>query len=163
MATRYYNVSIFFKEKGGFTEGKVIGDERTQQSFIVSFNDGLDAGQEYEYSNQFIEKIWRWINEKFNIFKNTELLNRTTLHVSEIRTDRSDIQFKIEESKSGDYDVEFSIENIDPDTNISTYRKETFYQVLPVDEMLAQFGKYYQQNGDRIVGILQRPTIVINI
>ena len=112
---------------------------------------------------QFIEKIWNWINKKFDIFKNTELLNRTTLHVSEIRTDRSDIQFKIEESKSGEYDVEFSIENIDPETNISTYRKETFYQVLPVDEMLAQFGKYYQQNGDRIVGILQRPTIVINI
>jgi hypothetical protein len=163
MATRYYNVNISFKEKGGFTEGKVIGDERYHQNFIVSFNDGLDIGQEYEYSNQFIEKIWGWINKRFDLFKNTELLNRTTLFISEIRTDRSDIQFKIEESKSGEYDVEFSIENIDPETNISTYRKETFYQVLPVDEMLAQFGKYYQQNGDRIVGILQRPTIVINI
>lgn len=163
MATRYYNVSINFKEKGDFIEGKIIGDERSQQSFIVSFNDGLDEGQGYEYPNQFIEKIWVWINTKFDIFKNPELLNRVTLYVSEIRTDKSDIQFKIEETKPGDYDVEFSIENTNPDTNVITYRKETFYQVLPVDEMLAQFGKYYQQNGDRITGILQRPTMVIRI
>ena len=163
MATRYYNVSINFREKGNFIEGKIIGDERSQQSFIVSFNDELDEGQEYEYSNQFIEKIWSWINKKFDLFKNTELLNRATLYVSEIRTDKSDIQFKIEETKSGEYDVEFSIENTNSDTNVITYRKETFYQVLPVDEMLSQFGRVYQQSGDRIVGILQRPTMVIEI
>jgi hypothetical protein len=42
-------------------------------------------------------------------------------------------------------------------------RKEIFYQVQPVTTMLGVFISNYQSTGDRIVGILQRPSQIVEL
>jgi hypothetical protein len=148
--SRYYRVYISYNSEGERKGETFVEDKRITKSFIFKIPDYR------ERENDQLNLIWGFLNKTFGLFE--EDLSKVTISLFEILTDKSDWQFKIEEAFSGNLDVEFTV--IDSSGNS---RKEIFYQVQPVTTMLGVFISNYQSTGDRIVGILQRPSQIVEL
>lgn len=160
MAFRYYNLSINFKKEGQPNSGSPFSpDENVTKSHVIK----LDTSGTYSTDQGYLSKIHEWMDTEYSIFSDSAVLGKTSFTLNEIRTDLSPIQYRLENSHPGNYDIEIGVENVNTTTGAKSFRKDYFYKVAPLNTMMNVYLSTYLSAGDRISSIRQVPTSVIEI